>query len=208
MLRGMIFMDHMNFDIALKTYYKGLGKDSPRLDYNKLFLELTRLLPDVDFMKAYLFIPKPDEFLMQDPRWRSYYNWVIGMNNAPFTDVVEGRLVSRPVNTAAEKDIQDASTYYKVEKGTDINLAIHALSKAYFNSYDIGFFLSADTDYISIYEMLKRMGKLVVQVSIKGQNAIKIKPCVDKQIVIDDCLFSKCLREDKTLCCKEDAYGK
>ena len=65
-----------------------------------------------------------------------------------------------------------------------------------FNSYDIGFFLSADTDYISIYEMLKRMGKLVVQVSVKGQSATKIKASVDRQIVLDDNLFGRCIRGD------------
>ncbi len=37
MLRGMVFMDHMNFDISLKVYYKSLGTDAPKLDYNKLF---------------------------------------------------------------------------------------------------------------------------------------------------------------------------
>ena len=37
MLRGMIFIDHMNFDIALQKYYRSLGKTTPKLDYNKLF---------------------------------------------------------------------------------------------------------------------------------------------------------------------------
>lgn len=31
MLRGMIFVDHMNFDIALQNYYKTLGLQTPKL---------------------------------------------------------------------------------------------------------------------------------------------------------------------------------
>lgn len=194
MLRGMVFLDHMNFDIALCNLYKELELPTPRLDYNKLFREVVKTLPDVDFLKAYLFVPKPDDFLMNDIHLKKYYSWVSGMNNAPFTDVIDGRYVSRPVE-GKTKDINDSSTYYKVEKGTDINLAIHALSKAFFNSYDIGFFMSADTDYINVYDMLKRIGKIVVQVSVDGQNAAKIKPHVDKQVVLKDDLFQKCLRE-------------
>ena len=34
MLRGMVFVDHMNFNIALGDYYSSLGKKTPNLDYN------------------------------------------------------------------------------------------------------------------------------------------------------------------------------
>ena len=59
MLRGMVFVDHMNFDIALQQYYSNLGKQTPKLDYNIFFKELVSLIPNVDFVKAFLFIPKP-----------------------------------------------------------------------------------------------------------------------------------------------------
>ena len=159
MFRGIVFMDHSNFDIALGTLYRQQGLWVPRLDYNKLFPAITGMVENVDFLKAYIFAPKPDEFLMGDTNLKKRYEWVSGLNNSPFTDVIEGRYVSRPVNEQ-EKKIEDPSTYYKVEKGTDINLAIHSLSKAFFNSYGVGYFVSADTDYITIYEMLKRIGKI------------------------------------------------
>ena len=193
MLRGMVFVDHMNFNIALTNLYKSQGHLTPRLDYNKLFRAIVRKMDGVDFLKAYLFVPKPDDFLMQDANLKSYYDWVSGMSNAPFTDVIDGRYVSRSVEGQI-KDINNPATYYKVEKGTDINLAIHALSKAFFNSYDVGFFVSADTDYINVYEMLKRIGKIVVQVSVQGQNVAKIRSHVDRQLVLDDSLFQHCLR--------------
>lgn len=63
MLRGMVFVDHMNFDISLQTYYRNLGKPTPKLDYNKLFRGVVKRVPNVDFLKAFIFAPKPDTFL-------------------------------------------------------------------------------------------------------------------------------------------------
>ncbi|MCL2002905.1 MAG: hypothetical protein FWG72_02740 [Oscillospiraceae bacterium] len=40
-MRGMVFMDHMNFDIALQEYYMSYGEPTPKLDYRKLFRNLT-----------------------------------------------------------------------------------------------------------------------------------------------------------------------
>jgi hypothetical protein len=194
MMRGMIFLDHMNFDIALQKYYYGLNKQTPKLDYNKLFKELTLLIQNVDFIKAFVFIPKPDDFLMKDVRLANYYNWVVGLKNAPYIDVIEGSYVARPINDAAQMNINDKTTFYKVEKGTDINLAVHAINKAFYNSYDIGFFMSADTDYITVYSVLKSIGKLTVTVAVKGQNIHKLKPHVDNNIILDELFFNKCLR--------------
>jgi|MGYP000749036527 uncharacterized LabA/DUF88 family protein len=116
------------------------------------------------------------------------------MRNARYLDVVEGRYIGRPVIDTAPMDIRDKSTYYKVEKGTDINLAIYALSKAYNNAYDVAFVLSADTDYISLYRQLKMIGKLVVAVAVKGQNLRKVIPEVDDYLILDDTFFSQYTR--------------
>lgn len=195
MLRGMVFIDHMNFDIALRKYYKSIGKPTIKLDYNKLFQNVCKKIPNVDFLKGFIFVPKPDEFLMKDANLERYYNWVIGMKNAPYTDVIEGRYVARAVDEAVPMQIDQKNTYYKVEKGTDINLAVHAISKAFYNSYDIAFFLSADTDYIKVYEVLKSIGKIAVVVGVKGQNINSIRGIVDNTIILDEDFFAKCKRE-------------
>lgn len=194
MLRGMVFIDHMNFDIALQKYYKSLGKPTIKLDYNKLFRNVCAEIENVDFLKGFIFVPKPDDFLMKDRNLEGYYNWVAGMKNAPYTDVIEGRYVARPVDESIPMEIDKKGTYYKVEKGTDINLAVHAISKAFYNSYDIAFFLSADTDYIKVYEVLKSIGKLTVVVGVKGQNLNGIRSMVDNTIILDEGIFNKCKR--------------
>ena len=195
MLRGMVFIDHMNFDIALRKYYRGLDKPTIKLDYNKLFRNVCTRIDNVDFLKGFIFVPKPDDFLMKDKNLEQYYNWVAGMKNAPYTDVIEGRYVARQIDDLVPMDIERKSTYYKVEKGKDINLAVHAISKAFYNAYDIAFFLSADTDYVKVYEVLKSIGKITVVVGVKGQNINSIRPIVDNTLILDEGFFKTCERE-------------
>ena len=56
MLRGMIFVDHMNFDIALQTYYKSMQLQTPKLDYNLLFRNIVNKIENVDYLKSFIFI--------------------------------------------------------------------------------------------------------------------------------------------------------
>lgn len=194
MLRGMVFVDHMNFNIAVGDYYVSLGKRTPNLDYNTVFRGIVSKIQNVNYTKATIFAPEPDTFLMQDPYLCGYYKWIQGMKNAKYLDVVEGRYIGRPVDDTIPMDIANRSTYYKVEKGTDINLAIHAITKAHNNAYDAAFVVSADTDYISLYRQLKMMGKIVVAVAVKGQKLGKVIPEVDDYIILDDTFFSAHLR--------------
>ena len=197
MLRGMVFVDHMNFNIALLDYYSQLGELRPDLDYNTVFRGVVSLIPNINYTKATIFAPKPDDFLMQDHTLKGYYKWVKGMQNAKYLDVIEGRYIGRPVSSDTQMNIDDRKTYYKVEKGTDINLAIHAITKAFNNAYDVAFVVSADTDYISLYKQLKTIGKIVVVVAVKGQNLGKIIPEVDDYIILNDNFFSKHLRGER-----------
>lgn len=195
MLRGMVFLDHMNFNIAVNDYYRNLGKQSPKLDYGKMLCGVVMQKPGVDFLKSYIFVPKPDDFLMKDTNLSKYFKWVSGMSSAKYIDVVEGRYVARPTSTKDAMNISNHDSYYKVEKGTDLNLAIQALTKGFYNAYDIAFVVSADTDYISLYKQLKSIGKIVIAVAVQGQNISKIKPEVDDFIILDESFFNQHLRE-------------
>lgn len=137
---------------------------------------------------------------MKDENLEKYYHWLTGMKNAPYTDVIEGRYVARPVDETIPMEIDKKNTYYKVEKGTDINLAVHAISKAFYNSYDIAFILSADSDYTEVYEILKSIGKIAVVVGVKGQNINKFKSMVDNTILLEENFFDMCKRETQSEC--------
>lgn len=191
-LRGMVFVDHMNFDIALRHLYA--DEKAPKLDYNTLFNGIVNTIPGIDYLKTFIFAPTPDTFLMSDPSLNSYYKWIQGFKSSKYIDVIDGRYIARPVDPEVQMSIEDRKTYYKVEKGTDINLAVHALTKAHFNAYDVAFIMSADTDYLTVYQQLKNMGKLVVVVIVKGQNIGKIRPEVDDFIILGRDFFEQHLR--------------
>lgn len=195
MLRGMVFVDHMNFDIALKDYYRAcFGTSAPKLDYDTMFRALAGLRNNIDYLKTFIFAPEPDDFLKRDATLLGYYKWTQGLKGSKYLDVVEGRYLARPVDETRPMDITDRNTYYKVEKGTDINLAIHAITKAQTNAYDVAFVMSADTDYISVYRQLKNLGKIVIVVAVKGQNIGKIRAEVDDFIFLDDSFFKNHVR--------------
>lgn len=191
----MVFVDHMNFDIAMQNLYIKSGDKAPKLDYSTLFEDIVKQKQNVDYIKTFIFAPAPDDFLMQDDKLLKYYKWVQGFKNAKYTDVIEGRYIARPVNPAVAMDINNRDTYYKVEKGTDINLATHAIVKAHFNSYDMAFVMSVDTDYISVYRQLKNIGKIVVLVAVEGQQFGRIVPEVDDFIVLNTDFFAKHIRK-------------
>jgi len=195
MLRGMVFVDHMNFNIAMQNLYISNKKQAPKLDYNTLFEGVVKQKPNIDYIKTFIFAPTPDDFLMNDENLKGYYKWVQGFKSTKYIDVIEGRYIARQVNPTVPMDINDRNTYYKVEKGTDINLSTHALVKAHFNTYDIAFVMSADTDYISVYKQLKNIGKLVILVTVKGQQFNKIRPEVDDFIILDMDFFNKHIRK-------------
>lgn len=194
MLRGMVFVDHMNFDIAFKDLFEG---NAPSIDYNKLFPSLVSLVEGVDYLKTFIFAPQPDDFLMNDPKLASYFKWISGLKNGSYIDVILGRYIARPTGEE-QMDLNTRSSYYKVEKGTDINLAINALSKAHFNAYDIAFIMSADTDYAPVYRLIKSMGKIVILVGVKGQKLYKLQSEVDRTIILDKKFFNSILREKKS----------
>ena len=183
----------INFIIAVKDYYKSLKQPEPRLDYNKVFSGIVAM-KNADYMKTIIFAPKPDEFLMKDSTLLGYYKWVQGIKTARYIDVVEGRYIARQTDPNIEMDLKNRSSYYKQEKGSDINLALHAMAKAQNNAYDIAFILSADTDYISLDQQLNNLGKIVIVVAVKGQQIHKVIPEVDDHIILKDDFFQANIR--------------
>lgn len=193
MLRGMVFLDYLNFDISLNNYYTKNELIKPKLDYFNLFPNLVKLREGVTYTKSYIFAPKPDDFLLQDERSQKYFAWLSGLQNAKYIDVVFGRQVARPTNRNNGMDITDRSSYYVVEKGTDLNLGLYALSGAFHNSYDIAYIISGDTDYISLYTQLKMLGKIVIVCVVKGQSLGNLISKVDDYYVLDEHFFNDCL---------------
>lgn len=194
MRKVMVFIDFENFNIALINYYRSLGQQAARLDYNKLPEELVSVLPGQnELIKTFLCAPKPDDFLMQDARRKNTYNWINGLKNQKYFTVIEGQHIARPVYGKA-MDINDKSSYYVEEKGTDINMVAHLIAKGFLNAYDTAVVVSGDSDYIPVLNILNTIGKVTVVVGVKGQNLAKLKASADDMILLDKSFFDKCLR--------------
>ena len=195
MLKTMVFIDYENFDIALKNYYRSMNKDFPRLDYQKLAQNLceTIQLEDVKLIKTMLFVPEPDKFLLQDKHWKEFDRSLSGLQSKPFMDVIKGRFVTYPVDPTVPKNIYDKKTYFKVEKGTDINIASNMLTMAFNDSYDIAVLISGDSDYTTVLNTLRTIGKLSYIATVEGQNS-KLSKVADSNYVMRELLFDKSLR--------------
>ena len=141
MLRAMVFIDFENFDIAKLQYYKKKSLSdaqttaqanklpipttaptfNPKLDFNTLPKEVVALLPiSHELLKTFLFAPKPDTFLINDPGRVSTYNWINGMKNQDFFTVIEGTHSARPVLgfNYSTMTISNPASFYVEEKGT------------------------------------------------------------------------------------------
>ena len=162
--------------------------------FNKIPKEVVNLLSNPHtLVKTFLFAPKPDDFLITDSKRKATYNWITGLKNQDYFTVIEGSHVARPV-AGATMDINNPATYYIEEKGTDVNLATHVLTKGFHNAFDTAIIMSGDTDYIPVMDILNTIGKNVVVVGVKGQNLFKFKHHTDAQLILDDNFFQNCLR--------------
>jgi len=198
MQRVMVFIDSENFNIALIDYYKSLRKPIARMDYNMFPKKVVELLPGDSnrLIKTFLFAPKPDEFLLQDSRRSNTYNWICGLKNQKYFTVIEGHHIARPTAglVSSDKNIDDPKTYYVVEKGTDIAMATHIITKGFLQSYDTAVIISGDSDYIAVLDVLNTMGRTTVSVGVQGQNLFKLRQHSDDTLILNEDFFNTCLR--------------
>ena len=188
MKKVMVFIDFENFNIATLSYYRGMGKEAPRLDYSKIPKEIVKMIPGKnELVKTFLFAPKPDDFLMKDRKRKNTYDWLNGLKNQKYFTVIEGQHIARPVSgyTKEEMDIDRPETYYVQEKGTDINMGVHIVSKGFLNAYDTAVIVSGDSDYLPILNILDTIGKIAVVVGVKDQHMQKLRQASDDLILLN-----------------------
>ena len=197
-MKVMVFIDLHNFRINLQNLYSGWGQDAPRLDYLKLSSEIVKKIsiPNATLVKTYIFASKPEEKLLDLPNYASFYNWLKGIKNAPYLEVIEGSQVARRTNKEVEIDIHNQTTFTTVEKGTDVNIAVNMISKAYTNAYDVAVLISGDTDYVPVIQQLNNIGKVVVLATLRNQNVNKYKGLYDQHINIHERLLDRCIDEN------------
>jgi len=199
MQKAMVFIDYKNFNISLNSYYRDtLNGLSPSINYCKLSQELVnKVIIEADLIKTLLFAPKPCTQLLNINKYRTYYAWLNGLKNKPYFGVIEGTEEIRPVNNEVVINLTDTTTYKTEEKGTDINIAVHMISKAFLNSYDIGILVSGDSDYIPVVKTLHQLGKTVVLATLPNQNISKYDSLCDQKILLTNTFLQSCLNNNQ-----------
>ena len=192
----MIFIDLQNLQINIQEYYKHNPKlEKPRIQYQKLTQQIINQIDfnNLELIKTYLFASKPCEELLLLPQYKNFYQWLNGMKNKPHFEVIEGSQVLRNTNEETPIDINNPSTFTTVEKGTDVNIAVNMLAKAYANAYDVAILVSGDTDYLPVVYQLNNIGKVVILVTLPHQNIAKYKGMYDQHIRLHDKLLQECV---------------
>jgi uncharacterized LabA/DUF88 family protein len=148
-------------------------------------------------VKTFLFAPKPDDFLMNDKKKKKTYECLNSHRNKDYLTIIEGSHSARPApgKRYNQMNVEDSSTYYVNEKGTDVNIASHLLTKAFLGGYDTAIVVSGDTDYLPVYDILNTIGKTVIVAGVKYQNLNKFKDRTDKQIIMDHEFFKECVNK-------------
>lgn len=191
MLKTMVFIDWQNFNISCKEYILHKKMDKVSIDYCKLAKTLnSKVCLDSQVIKTYLFATRPCEKLLELESFKKQYDWICSLKNNYHFEVIEGEQVIRTIH-GKEFDINDATTYTTVEKGTDVNVAVQMLSKGFQNTYDIAILVSGDTDYIPVIETLHHLGKTVILATLPQQNIEKYKTLIDQHIYVDKNIIEK-----------------
>lgn len=196
MVRVMVFIDYLNFQLSTIHYYCAiLGRPkTPNLNFITFPQRLSSLIPNSRLVKTYFFAPKPDDFLMQDRSLKATYDWINGkLRNLKYFEVIEGEYVSRQVDPQIPKDITNPTTYYKIEKGTDVNMSTWILTKAFNNAYDLAIMVSGDSDYLPVIKQINNLGKNIVVVGVEGQNITKLNRYADDSLLLNENFFNTCL---------------
>ena len=191
-MRSMCFIDYQNFEINKSAFLKDKKLN---VNYSLLSKEINgriHLEPIPTLLKTFLFAYKPCEQLLQLDRYSKYYFWLSSLKSKPFIEVIEGTQEIRQISKDTAIDINDSSTYHTEEKGTDINVAVNMLTKAYQNAFDVAILISGDTDYIPVIEALHNIGKLVIVSTLPNQNVNKYKNLYDEHIPITEEILDKC----------------
>ncbi|MBE7022636.1 MAG: NYN domain-containing protein [Ruminococcaceae bacterium] len=194
-MKSMAFIDYQNFEISKAEYLKSIREERFNVNFSVLAKNLNdRIDIKPTLMKTYLFAYKPCDDLLKLPAQKNYYNWVSSLKNKAYFEVIEGTQEIRPASKDVDIDINDISTYKTKEKGTDINLAVQMLSKAYQNAYDVAILVSGDTDYIPVIRELHHIGKIVVLASLPNQNIVKYEEYRDAHLRMDVNFLKTCTK--------------
>lgn len=189
MKRAMIFMDAGNMYHDWQTTAP-MGK---KMDLEKLIQTILSKFENVELRRTYFFMTRTGD-AAQDA-------FIDRLSYIPYLDLKFGRLQNKPIDLSkfsitcdCGRPIQEKTVYTKVDKGTDVNLAVEMLMHAFRGSYDLAILVSRDADFVRVVQIVKDIGKNVELVLFEGakEKARELLQIADNKIILstEDCLAS------------------
>ena len=160
----MIFIDGSNFYHNLKQCF-----NKTQIDFSKLANKLTGT--DRELIRTYYY-NAPVDRNQNEEEYKRQQKFFERIKKIDSFEVKLGRLQSK----------QDGS---KVEKGTDVNIAVDMITKGYKDQYDVAILISGDADLVQVVQEIKDLAKHVELVVVPEQKCYHLKDSADRVITID-----------------------
>ena len=175
MERVMVFIDGRNFYYGMKN----------NLGYTNLdFLKFGRMLAgDRNLIRIYYYNAPLDQSEDKES-YRKQQRFFDGLRRTDYVTVKLGRLEKRPA--------KGSKSFYYVEKGVDVTIAVDMLSLAYRNTYDTAILVSGDADFVPVVEEIKSLGKHVESAYFEHGGARRLTEASDRFILLTEDKMKLC----------------
>lgn len=178
-----MFIDGNNFYNLTSVL---LGDDF-KIDMYRLFIDI-RAHFQATYYRCYndkVFYYSALSIREDNPRVYDEHNSFLDfLRKIPFVTVKLGFLAKRPKNKNVPIDLNDANTYFHVEKETDVNISNEMLESAFRKEYDVGLLFAADGDYSDTLERLKNYNVDIYVVLPEGAPSSRLEKIITKGKII------------------------
>lgn len=189
MKKAMLFIDGSNLFYDWKA-----ANPAHQLDIEKYIEYIKMQYKDMEFVRTYYFISETANnglFLKQ-------------INKIPFCQVITGRLQEKTVKIEQRHNLMcsncnnliEGTITTRIDKGTDVNIAVEMLKHAYNGAYDTAVLVSRDADFAGVVKIIKDLGKNVelVLFDASKNNAQELTETVDNVMLIPATAYSNLSR--------------
>jgi len=199
MERVMVFVDGWNLSVGFKDYLTSLDlpADDYRIDFEKLPMELAGQDRGLAYTHYYIGAVSQQD---NRQRYASQQSFFSRLRQFPRFDLHEGRLVPRTRLVACPHCRKQFEERFRVEKGSDIQIAADVLFGAFFDQYDTAIMLTNDTDFIHVVKQVQQLRKKAQNAEFenRSQESRLARECDPPCIVLNTDFLKNCtFRKDR-----------
>lgn len=173
LIRVSFYIDGFNVYHNIDKYYRETGICYKWLNYRSLFKSL---ITSNEQISDIYFFTSISEYHPRSAQIR-HLVYIKALKSEDII-IVKGNFISKPIECRVKNcNYRGKKIFIKLEeKKTDVNIAIYMTRDAYLNKYDKCFLMSADSDFVPIFNAVKE----------KNKSPGLIVPPSDGKIIITD----------------------